>query len=165
MKSAQRLATTGTLRFERLLPGPAERVWGYLTSTSLLATWLAEGEIELRLGGYVEFRFGPRESQQVIGVGAVITGVVTHCQPPESLAFYCTDSSVISNVIFEIEPRGNDVLLLLTQAGLPPSYMSICRSGWNARLDVLADQLRSSSRIMRAAFSEGVTSHCETQVG
>ena len=32
-----------TVRFERLLPGPIERVWEYLTDSDRRATWLAAG--------------------------------------------------------------------------------------------------------------------------
>ena len=28
-----------TVRFERLLPGPVEKVWAHITETSLLPTW------------------------------------------------------------------------------------------------------------------------------
>jgi uncharacterized protein YndB with AHSA1/START domain len=40
-----------TVRIERLLPGPVERVWAYLTESTKRATWLAAGEFDLRVGG------------------------------------------------------------------------------------------------------------------
>ena len=40
-------------RLERLLPGPIERVWAYVTESDKRATWLAGGEMELRVGGKV----------------------------------------------------------------------------------------------------------------
>jgi len=162
MKSLERIDSNGALRFERFLPGPPERIWNYLTSPSLLATWLAEGEMELHSGGYVELRCGFRESQRAVGVGSFISGVVTHCQPPESLAYCCTDTTTISNVTFEIEPRGVDVLLLLTHAGLPKSYMQDCRTGWNARLDALEEQLGSPTAVARRAFGNGRVTQCES---
>lgn len=36
----------GTVRIERLLPGPIERVWAYLTDVDKRATWLAGGLLE-----------------------------------------------------------------------------------------------------------------------
>ena len=36
----------GTVRFERVLPGPVERVWAYLTESDKRAKWLAAGELE-----------------------------------------------------------------------------------------------------------------------
>ncbi|HAQ36252.1 MAG TPA: ATPase, partial [Alphaproteobacteria bacterium] len=41
----------GTLRFERLLPGPIETVWAYLVEPDLRAQWLAGGEMDLKPGG------------------------------------------------------------------------------------------------------------------
>ncbi|MFY0535722.1 SRPBCC domain-containing protein [Nannocystis pusilla] len=47
----------GTVRIERVLPGPIERVWRYITESELRARWLAAGEFELRPGGRAELRF------------------------------------------------------------------------------------------------------------
>jgi uncharacterized protein YndB with AHSA1/START domain len=33
----------GAVRFERLLPGPIEHVWAYLTQSDKRGTWLAAG--------------------------------------------------------------------------------------------------------------------------
>ena len=35
-----------TLRIQRLLPGPIERVWSYLVDSELRKLWFAEGEFE-----------------------------------------------------------------------------------------------------------------------
>ena len=36
-----------TLKIERLLPGPIERVWSYLTESDLRRQWLASGRMEM----------------------------------------------------------------------------------------------------------------------
>jgi hypothetical protein len=77
-----------TARFERLLPGPIERVWDYLTKPDLQRTWLGVSE----LGG------------------------VRHCEPHRSIEFSMPDSSVVS---MELEPRGEEVMLVLTHRRLP----------------------------------------------
>jgi DNA-binding transcriptional ArsR family regulator len=41
----------GTVRLERVLPGPIERVWAYLTESVQRRKWLAVGPMELRVGG------------------------------------------------------------------------------------------------------------------
>ena len=46
-----------TVRFERLLPGPIERVWDYLSDGTRRATWVAGGDTELEVGGKSEGRF------------------------------------------------------------------------------------------------------------
>ena len=43
-----------TVRFERLLPGPIDRVWAARTDGDPRATWLAGGSTDLRVGGKVE---------------------------------------------------------------------------------------------------------------
>ena len=57
MKEQATLIKPSTIRFERLLPGPVERVWAYLTESKKRATWLAGGEFDLRLGGRIELHF------------------------------------------------------------------------------------------------------------
>ena len=47
----------GTVRFERLLPGPIERIWAYLTDSEKRGRWLASGAMELREGGRVTLEF------------------------------------------------------------------------------------------------------------
>ena len=47
----------GIIRFERLLPGPIERVWAYLTESEKRSRWLASGEMDIRIGGRVELNF------------------------------------------------------------------------------------------------------------
>ena len=39
-----------TLTIQRLLPGPVERIWSYLTVSDLRRRWLAAGEMTLKLG-------------------------------------------------------------------------------------------------------------------
>ena len=81
------LIKPSTIRFERLLPGPLERVWAYLTESKKRATWLAGGEFDLRVGGRIELIFdndslsddAPKGGGMIAGVGAgwpVHTGIL-----------------------------------------------------------------------------------------
>ena len=47
----------GTVKLERLLPGPIERVWAYITEADKRGKWLAHGAVEPRVGGRVELQF------------------------------------------------------------------------------------------------------------
>ena len=38
-----------TLKIQRLLPGPIERVWAYLTDSDLRRQWLASGQMEMKV--------------------------------------------------------------------------------------------------------------------
>ena len=44
-----------TLKLERLLPGPIERVWAYLTESDLRRRWLAAGDMQSAPGSSFEF--------------------------------------------------------------------------------------------------------------
>ena len=46
-----------TVRLERMLPGPIERVWAYLTDSEKRATWFAGGVFDLRVGGKADLHF------------------------------------------------------------------------------------------------------------
>jgi hypothetical protein len=46
-----------TVRLERVLPGPIERVWAYLTDSKKRGRWFASGPMDLRLGGEVSSGF------------------------------------------------------------------------------------------------------------
>src|SRR6266702_3266314 len=43
-----------TLKIQRLLPGPVERIWAYLTDSDLRRKWLAAGAMEMKLGAPFE---------------------------------------------------------------------------------------------------------------
>jgi len=49
------LTEPATLTIERLLPGPIERVWAYLTESELRRKWLAAGPMEMKVGAPFEF--------------------------------------------------------------------------------------------------------------
>src|SRR5208282_5598691 len=43
-----------TLTIQRLLPGPIDRVWAYLTESDLRRQWLASGTMEMKVGARFE---------------------------------------------------------------------------------------------------------------
>ena len=43
-----------TLKIQRLLPGPIERIWAYLTDSDLRRKWLAAGAMEMKVGAPFE---------------------------------------------------------------------------------------------------------------
>jgi uncharacterized protein YndB with AHSA1/START domain len=145
------LTDNRTIRFQRMLPGPIERVWAFLTESDKRGRWLAAGPMELRVGGKVELNFnnaGLSPDPDAIpdkyrGAGcATIEGRVTACEPPRLLSYTWGDGSGTgtgSEVSFELSPRGDDVLLVLTHRRL--TTMLKVASGWHAHLGVLIDQL------------------------
>jgi uncharacterized protein YndB with AHSA1/START domain len=134
-----------TIRFERLLPGPIERVWSYLTEGKKRAEWFAGGVTELKPGGKVEFRFDhrklttpdddkpPKKHEQHAGE-IRFDGKVIKAEPPRLLIWQWDTSEVT----FELTPKGDKVLLTLTESKLPKRENVIGNSaGWHTHLDYL----------------------------
>ncbi|MFC4619466.1 SRPBCC family protein [Camelliibacillus cellulosilyticus] len=143
-----------TLRFERVLPGPIDRVWAYLTESEKRGTWLASGKMELRVRGRVELHFhhadlSPQleptpEQYKEMENGHTNYGHVTRCDPPHLLSFtWAEDSGDYTEVTFELTPLNGDVLLVLTHRRLENMDLMIdVASGWHTHLGILGDRLR-----------------------
>jgi len=140
----------GTITFERLLPGPIERVWAYLTEPEKRAKWLASGPMELRAGGKFELvwrnsELSPTKEKipakyQQYEPEARLSGRITRCEPPRILSH--TWDSEESDVTYELSPRGKDVLLVLTHRRIASRKdMLSFGPGWHTHLDTLVDQL------------------------
>lgn len=130
-----------TVRIERLLPGPAERVWRYLTDSELRRQWLAAGDMAAREGS--EFELVWRNDELTDPPGAKPEGfgeehrmrsTITAFEPERRLAFTWGGGEVS----FELEPRGRDVLLTVTHRGISDrANMLMIGAGWHMHLDVL----------------------------
>jgi len=141
-----------TVRFRRLLPGPIERVWQYLTDSRLRATWFAAGAMEPRAGGALTLVFRHQDfaineaipdKYKAMEKGITMESRVTHWEPPRHLAYEFGASSVVH---FELEPKGKDVLLTLTQRDVSSrdEMINNC-GGWHSHLDILGERLRGES--------------------
>ena len=109
------LSEPDTLTIQRLLPGPAERVWAYLTEDTLRAQWLAAGQMEMKVGAPFEFVWRNEElsnppSQRPAGFPEEqrMQSRITELDPPRRIAFTWEGSGDVS---FELEPKGDEVLL------------------------------------------------------
>lgn len=140
------------VRLERLLPGPIERVWAYLTESEKRRKWFAAGPMELRNGGQIEFVFHnselapggeatPERYEQYEGM--VSKGRVIRCEPPRVLSFeWFEETGEASEVTFELSERGDKVHLVLTHRQLRNRQeMVSVASGWHVHVGVLIDQL------------------------
>lgn len=145
-----------TVRTERLLPGPIDRVWTYLTDSEKRSTWFAGGPMELRVGGKAELHFQhqklspepiPDEYKAHCGPGSPPSiGHITRCSPPHLLAYtWWEDQGDKSEITFELEPRDGQVLLTLTHRHLEDrKEMLGVSGGWHLHLDILEDLLRGN---------------------
>lgn len=139
-----------TVRIERLLPGPIERLWAYLTESDKRGQWLATGDMELRVGGKVQLFFlhanlTPHkepvpERFKSMECGSGFEGTITECEPPRLLAY--TWGGDTSEVKFELTEQGEKVLLVLTHTRLRDrGEMTLVASGWHTHLGILEDNL------------------------
>ncbi|HEY5972918.1 MAG TPA: SRPBCC family protein, partial [Pseudoxanthomonas sp.] len=124
------LVAPDTIRIERTLPGPIERVWAFLTESDKRARWLAAGEMDLRIGGSVEHVFRnseltendepPPAKYAKYGAESRMHGRITACEPPRLLAYtWGEPSGENSEVRFELSADGDDVRLVLIHSRLP----------------------------------------------
>jgi uncharacterized protein YndB with AHSA1/START domain len=138
----------GTVRLERLLPGPIERVWAYLTESDKRATWFASGVFDLRVGGKADLHFdhsnisSEKTPDEYKAKKSDWPGAITRVEPPHLLSYTFGPAGPESEVTFELEPRGKDVMLVITHRRLPDRKMMVgVASGWDAHVAILADRL------------------------
>ena len=142
-----------TVRFERLLPGPIERVWSFLVDGDKRARWLCGGDTELRVGGHVDMHFhnaslssaediSPPEKYKDMPEKVSFGGTVTRCEPPHVLAHTWDFEDESSEVCYELEEHGDEVRLVLTHRKLDSKDTVLSVSGgWHTHLDILVDVL------------------------
>src|SRR5687767_15602832 len=131
-----------TLQIQRLLPGPVERIWAYITESELRRKWLAAGEMEMKLGAMFELVWRNDEltdppGQRPSGFGDEhrMQSRITELDPPRKLAIAWGGSGDVS---FELEPKGNKVLLTVTHRRVPDrGTLLLVGAGWHMHLDLL----------------------------
>jgi uncharacterized protein YndB with AHSA1/START domain len=138
-----------TVCIQRLLPGPIERLWSYLIDSELRRKWLASGDMPGREGAAFELVWHndeltepPGKRPDDFGAEHRMQSTILEMEPPRRLSFTWQGGS---DVTFELESRGESVLLTVTHRHLKDrSAMLMVGPGWHAHLDVLAARLRGS---------------------
>lgn len=139
------MANGSTLIIQRLLPGPAERVWKYLVDGDLRGKWLAAGDMQLVPGAALELVWrnddlsrsddprpdGFSEEQRM-------QSHVVSADPMRHLTIAWGNG----NVTFELKPVGDKVLMVLTHSGLDnPGSRTMIAAGWHVHLDIMFAKL------------------------
>jgi uncharacterized protein YndB with AHSA1/START domain len=144
---------SNTVRFERLLPGPIERVWSFLVDADKRAKWLCGGETQLAVGGNVDMLFNNASLSSHADVErpdkykdmpecVSFSGSVTRCEPPHVLAHTWVFDNESSEVCYELAVVADKVRLVLTHTRLSNAEMMLSVSGgWHAHLEILIDVL------------------------
>lgn len=144
-----------SVKFERIVPGPIERVWEHITKREFLCKWLGDGDIGAEGSTIALLQEGP---DVPLHTGATIAGVVTRCVPPGLLAFTwnhmapgATRPTIPESIVtIELRPSADAVLLTLTHQGIAPEWVARLSTGWHAFLDILALRMdgRAPSQVM-----------------
>jgi uncharacterized protein YndB with AHSA1/START domain len=131
-----------TLEIQRILPGPIERIWRYLTDSELRRKWLAAGVMDAKVGA--EFELVWRNDELTTPPGKRPDGFsaehriqsrVLECDPPHKLAF---TFGTAGEVTFTLAPAGERVRLTVTHRRLPERSTKLkVSAGWHAHLDIL----------------------------
>lgn len=144
------LTEPATLKIERLLPGPIERVWAYLTQSDKRRQWLASGDMEMAVGTPFELvwrnddltdppgRRPPEFSDEMRMVSRII-----ELDPPCRLTIAWGTSS---DVTFDLTPKGSEVLLTVVHRRLPDRAITLMvGAGWHMHLDILVALMRGTT--------------------
>jgi uncharacterized protein YndB with AHSA1/START domain len=121
------------VRFDRVVPGPAEKVWAILADTQWLPGWYGAGAIEPEVGGKVEL------------MGGHIRGVVTQWDPPQRLAYTwnvfnpgdTASPYPESYLTLTLAAAGNDVSLTLEHLPVLERFVKLNAMGWHTYLDMV----------------------------
>jgi uncharacterized protein YndB with AHSA1/START domain len=132
--------SAGTVRLERVLPAPPERVWSYLTERTLLATWLGRGEIAPTADA--------TSTLTLLANDDVIEATVQTYEPPRALAYtwfstqHETRRPDPSVVRFELAPHDDGTRLVVTHTRVLPEFYGRNAAGWHSLLDALSAAAR-----------------------
>ncbi|MDX1459929.1 MAG: SRPBCC family protein [Xanthomonadales bacterium] len=150
MNNYGELVDATTVRFERILPGPIERVWAYIVQSDKRRQWLCAGDIGPGDGGRVDMHFDndslstapdiepPPKYRDRPGDMKFI-GKVTRWEPPRAVSHTWEFSDEESSeVCYQLEEYGDQVKLTLTHRRLESDDTVLSVSGgWHTHLDIL----------------------------
>ena len=142
-----------TVRFERFLPGPIEKVWAYLADSDKRGEWFTSGTLPAKVGERFEMRFhhadySPHKSPPPPGLETVdrepqvMNSILLALEPPRRLAFSFGQSlepSQYTEVDIRLTPQADGkIKLTLTHSKLPDrDYALKISGGWHSHLAML----------------------------
>jgi uncharacterized protein YndB with AHSA1/START domain len=139
-----------TVRFERLLPGPVEKIWAYLTDGQKRGEWFASGAIPAQVGESFELSFRhsdlspnksppPEQFKDMDAKGFHSKERLLALEPMRRLVHtFGEDNPPPSEVEFLLTPEGDKVRLTLTHRKIPDrAYAVNVSGGWHAHLAIL----------------------------
>jgi len=159
MDTYGKLINPQTVVFERLLPGPIERVFEYLWDENKRKLWFTSGAMPTTAGTRFTMRWKhselspnqstpPERMKEMDEKGHSDSMTLLAYEPPTRLAFTFGESkgSDAPEVEFLLKPEGDKVRLTLTHSKVPDrAYALGVSGGWHAHLDVLEYRIRNET--------------------
>ena len=138
-----------TLKIERMLPGPIERVWSYLIDSDLRRQWFASGDMKMEPDAPFELVWRnhelstkPGKRPEGIPEERRMQSCVIACEPPHKLSFTWGEKADVS---IELQTRGERVLLTLVHRRIADRAMALnVSAGWHSHLDLLVAVLNGT---------------------
>jgi uncharacterized protein YndB with AHSA1/START domain len=139
------LVEPATLKIERLLPGPASRIWAYLTTSDLRRQWLAAGDMEMQVGAAFELvwrndelNVPPSRRPEGFPEEHSMQSHIIELDPLRMLTFTWKQGEVT----FMLDEIGPDVLLTVIHRRISDRANTIMvGAGWHMHLDILAARI------------------------
>lgn len=139
-----------TVRFERVLPGPLEKIWAYLVDGKKRGEWFASGELPAKVGENFEMYIkhsdlspnkspAPEQFKEMDATGHRATEKLLALEPMRRVAYtFGSQHPPTSEVEFVLTPEGDKIRLTLTHRKVPDrAYAVNVSGGWHAHLAIL----------------------------
>jgi uncharacterized protein YndB with AHSA1/START domain len=142
-----------TIRLERTLDAPVEKVWRYLTEAELRSQWFMGGTDATGVGEFELLVDHDRLSDEVVPYpesyasfkGSTWTEKVIRFEPPRLLVT-TFQGGKNGTVTYELFPEGERTRLVLNHSGITSGTgAQDFGSGWNSHLTVLQERLAGRS--------------------
>jgi len=130
-----------TVRLQRLLPGPIERVWAYLADSDKRRQWLAAGDMQPAAG--TDFTLVWRNDTLTDPPGKRPDGFDAENRMDSTIVEYDAPRRLVftwggGDVAIDLEPKGDKVLLTLVHRGISDrKNLLMIGAGWHQHLDTL----------------------------
>lgn len=144
------VSAPNTFTLQRLLPGPAERIWSYLTDADLRRQWLADGVMDLKVGAPFELVWrnddlsgGSAHRPEGFGEEQRMQSRITALDLHKKLSITWAGSG---EVTFELHPMGDEVMLTITHYHLPNrDHLLSVAGGWHMHVNILEARSRGTT--------------------